>query len=272
MSTSSGGLINVFNNELFVCDLEKYTGTYILSEAGNVMDQINGLMWFANQIENNIYYSNQKDNDFLYCLNTENWAEKCVLERPCGNIVAFGADIFFLDEIKSLVYRYEPQTDKMVLFIKEKVSSFILHNGAMYYASERNLKKCCLFGGKIENLADCVPVRMTISRNQLIFADKANHFVLSCLDLVSGNLNKIEKIKTQSIVADEEYIYAANLLDNRSIVRVGILTGETIRFCGEKADKLHILQQYIYFQNQNDKNTWYKMPLAGGRSVRVIND
>jgi len=270
MNISNGALITLHRDRLYVCDLENYQGAYIFDESGDILGKIEGLMWFAAPHGAHIYYSNQKDNDYLYCLDTKSQSESCLLKRPCGNIVVFDDRLFFLDETDSLIYEFNAQKAKIVSLIKEKVYSFILYEGIFYCAFTKGLLEFDLQSGKSAILTDHIPMCLSYTSNGLVFADRSNDFALSGLKQGQNEPAKINNIKTQSIVVGDQYIYAANLLDNRSIARVDINSGEVIRFCGERADKLHIIDGYLYFQNQNDKNAWYKMPLSGGRSVRLL--
>ena len=273
MNISNGALIAKHYNRLYVCDLENYRGTYILAaEGGDIVGRIDGVMWFAATLGDRIYYSNQKDNDYLYCLDTVSLSERCLLKKPCGNITVFDDKLFFLDETDSLMYEYDPPTAKVTQLMKEKVFSFILREGIFYCAFAKGLLKLDLPGKKSAILTDHIPLCLNHTSNGLVFADRSHDFALSVLQPGQDKPREIGQIKTQSIVAGGLYIYAANLLDNRSIVRVDIDSGEAIRFCGEKADKLHMIDGYLYFQNQNDKNAWYKMPLSGGRSIRLLPD
>jgi hypothetical protein len=250
--------------------LENYKGTYILSEDGDIIDCIEGLMWFAAPHGAQIFYSNQKDNDYLYCLDTESLTESCLLQKSCGNITVFDDTLFFLDETDGLIYKFNIQNGKVHPLMKERVFAFILRAGIFYCAFAKGLLEFNFQSEKANVLTDHIPICLSYTSGRLIFADRSQDFALSGLIQGQNEPKKINLIKTQSIVADEHHIYAANLLDNRSVARVDIASGESIRFCGEKADKLHIVGEYLYFQNQNDKNAWYRMSLSGGRSIRLL--
>ena len=270
MNISNGGLITKHQNRLYVCDLENYQGTYILSDEGNTLGIIDSVMWFAAPLGGHIYYSNQKDNDYLYYLDIQSLAESRLLKRPCSYIAFFEDKLYFLDETDTMIYKFDTNTDKLTPVIKETVFSFILHGGVIYCTFAKGLLEYDLRSNRSTIRTNNVPLCLNYTPSGLIFADRSNDLALSNLNTGQKELKKLGQIKTQSIIADENYIYAANLLDNRSIVRVDIHNGEAIRFCGEKADKLHILDNYLYFQNQNDKNAWHKMPLSGGRSIRLL--
>jgi hypothetical protein len=227
-------------------------------------------MWFAAPHATKIYYSNPRDNDYLYCLDTESLTENCLLARPCGNITVFEHKLYFLDETDSLIYSFDPQTERSTAVLKEQVFSFIIHAGIIYGAFAKGLLEFNLQSRSSAILTDHIPLCLNYTNNGLVFADRSHDCFLSSLDTVKNKPVKINHIKTQSIVTGERHIYAANLLDNSSIIRVDMNSGEAIRFCGEKADKLHIIDGHLYFLNQNDKNAWYKMPLSGGRSIRLL--
>ena len=271
MNISNGGLILKHQSRLYVCDLENYQGTYILAEDSSIISTINGLMWFAAPRGNNIYYSNQKDNDYLYNLDTESLAENCLIKKPCSYIVAWAEQLFFLDETDKQIYGFDYKTGKTSPLIKEEVFSFIQNGGLLYCAGAKGLLEFDINSGRSQLLTGHIPMCLNITPKGLIFTDRSLDYSLSILYTGHSEPIKINNIKTQSIIAGKSHVYAINLPDNRSIVRVDITSGEAIRFCGEKADKLHIVDDYLYFLNQNDKNAWYKMPLSGGRSVRLLS-
>lgn len=270
MNTSNGALITKYHERFYVCDLENYQGTYILDEDGGMAGKAGGLMWFAAPHGGNVYYSNQKDNDYLYCLNTESLSETRILKRPCGFITVFADNLFFLDETDSLIYEFDLKTDKIAPAMQEKVTSFILCGGVFYCSSSKGLLEFDLRSRKSARLTEHIPLCLSHTSCGVVFADTSRDFSLSILEQKQSEPKAIGSIKTQSLVAGEDYVYAANLQDNRSIVRLSLSGSDAIRFCGEKADKLHIIDDYLYYQNQNDKNAWYKMPLSGGRSVRLL--
>jgi hypothetical protein len=270
MNISNGALVAKHRNRLYVSDLENYQGTYILAEDGNILDKTDGAMWFASPYGAAIYFSNQKDYDYLYCLDTESLQEKCLLQKPCANIALFEDKLLYLDEADSHVYRFDIQTGKTALLIKEEIFSFILYEGLLYGAYAKGLLEFDLRSGRSKLLTNHIPLCLNYIATGLVFSDRSKDCLLSGLEAGQREPQKINHIKTQSLIADENYIYAANLLDNSSIVRVDMASGETIRFCGEKADKLHIIEDHLYFLNQNDKNAWHRMPLSGGRSMRLL--
>jgi len=271
LNISNGALISKHNNNLFVCDLEKYRGTYIVSEDGSIIDIINDVMWFIAQHDNHIYYSNQKDNDYLYCLDIKTLTESCILNIPCSYITVFEDKILFLDETDSQVYEFDTKKEKAVPLIKEKIFSFVRGAEVLYCAFAKGLLEFDLRSKKSNVLTNHIPMCLNYTATGLIFADSSYDFALSRLDFGKKEPQIIGNIKTQSLVANEHQIYAANLQDNHSIVRMDASGGAPIRFCGEKADKLHIIENELYFQNHNDKNAWYKMPLSGGRNTRLLS-
>jgi hypothetical protein len=272
VNISNGALLAKGRDKLFVCDLEHYQGTYILDGAGGLTGRLDGLMWFAVAQEGCIYYSNQRDHDYLYGLDTESLSESCLLKRPCADLAWYGGQLLFTDETDSRIYKYDIQTGHAAALSQEAVFSFIEHAGILYCACAKGLLEMDLSGGDSTLLTEHIPLCLNYTSAGLVFADRSRDFCLSLLPAGQREPLPLNRVKTQSIVAGPQHIYAANLLDNRSIVRLDLKGGEAIRFCGDQADKLHIVDDQLYFLNQNDNNAWYRMPLSGGRSVRVIEN
>ena len=269
MNVSNGGLIAQLNGHLYCCDLCNYSGTRILSEDSIPVWDMKAAMWFAASDGRGIYCSNQRDYDYLTYLDGKNMTESRILKRACLNLAMLNSRLLFIDEEDSFVYEFDPEKAKCALVIKEKVHSFILVSDTIYFASESGLKSMEIRGKRTEKLNDCSPVCLNYSERRLIFADKSRDYAVCSYDTTQGKLTVLDRMPAQSMIATEEYVFVSNLSDNDAIVRININTGESIRFCGESADKLHIIGENLYFLNQNDSNAWYKLPLSGGRPTRV---
>ena len=270
MNVSNGGLIALLSDSLFICDLSKYSGTYIMPEDGCAVRNMGAVMWFAAPDGHGLYCSNQRNHDFLTYLDGKTMDEACVLERACANIFKRGGTLLFIDEEDDLVYEYDKARKRCSLVIKEEVLSFILVSDTVYFASESGLKRFDLKNRRTEKLNDCLPLSLNFVCDQLIFADRNRDCALCKFDIGKKKLVVFDDVQTQSVITTKEHIFASNLADGNSIVRVSIETGGSIRFCGESADKLHIIGKYLYFINHGDNNSWYKVSLSGGRPVLVL--
>ena len=270
MNVSNGGLIIQLNGNLYCCDLCKYSGTRVLSGDGGSGWDMKAVMWFAVSDGHGIYCSNQRDHDFLTYLDGKNMTESRLLKRACFNLAMLDDRVLFIDEEDGFVYEFDPGKAGCALMIKEKILSFILVSDTIYFASENGLKAFDIRRKRTEKLCDCSPVCLNNSEGRLIFADKSRDYAICCFDIGQDKLSVISHVPAQSMITTEEFVFASNLSDNDAIVRINILTGDSIRFCGESADKLHIIGDYLYFLNQNDNNAWYKVPLSGGRPMQVF--
>jgi len=272
MNVSNGGLIALLHGNLYVCDLSQYSGTRVLSEDGSTVWNADATMWFAAADDNGLYCSNQKDFDYLTYLDAGGMTERRVLKRPCENLIMSSGRVLLLDEEDGYIYEYDPVKDKCILVLKERVTSFILVSDTLYFAVEGWLKCFNMRSRRSEKLSGCSPVCLNYADNHLIFADKQRDYALCRFDIGQNKLETFDGIRTQSIITAGEYIFASNLDDSNSIVRIGAGGGAPIRFCGESTDKLHIIGEHLYFLNQNDNNAWYKVPLSGGRTVPLFPD
>jgi len=271
MNVSNGGLIASLLGNLYVCDLSKYGGVRVLSEDGATVWEADATMWFAAPDGGGLYCSNQKDFDYLTYLDAGNMSERRVLKRACANLVASSGGVLLLDEEDGYIYEYDPEKDKCAVVVKEMVSSFILVSDTIYFATDVGLKCFNLRSRRAERLVDCSPACLNHADGRLIFADKRQGYAMCRFDIGQNRLEAYDGIRASSIITSGEHIFASNLDDSGSIVRVGVGGGGApIRFCGESTDKLHIIGQCLYFLNQNDNNAWYKVPLTGGRPVPLF--
>jgi len=270
MNVSNGGLVAQLHDCLYVCDLSGYRGTIALPQDGSPAWETGAVMWFAASDGRGLYCSNQRDYDCLTYLSGSDRAETRLLKRACANLVMLGSKVLFLDEEDGYIYIYDPERGKSSLVAKETASSFILVSDTIYFASESGLKRFSPNDRCVEKLANCYPVCLNFAGGQLIFADGNKDYALCRYDIGRCKLTVTEGIRAQSIIATEEYIFAANLDDGNSIVRAGLAGGEPIRFCGECADKLHIIGEDLFFLNRNDRNAWYRVSVSGGRPTPVL--
>jgi len=269
MNISNGGLIAQLNGNMFYSDLSQYSGTRVLTEDDVPVCEMKAVMWFAAADVRGIYFSNQRDYDYLTYLDERSMTETRIQKRPCLNLVMCNERVLFIDEEDNFIYEYDPDKDKCSLVIKEKASSFILVSDTLYIAAENGLKSYDLRGKRIDKLSNCAPVCLNYSDGCLIFADKSRDYAVSGFDLRQEKLAILDRMPSQSMITSGEHVFVSDLSDNNSIVRINIRTGDSIRFCGESADKLHIIGEHLYFLNQNDANTWHKLPLSGGRPKPV---
>ncbi len=270
MNVSNGGLIATLNGCLYAADLENFAGTHIIDGSGQRVGGLQGIMWFAAPDDRGFYFSNQRDCDYLTYFDGGRGSETRMEERPCANLIMSSDELYLLDEENGYICAFDVRRQRSSPVVKERVSSFVLEAGMLYYASEGFLKQCDLRGRHAENLLQCEPVCLNVSQGKLIFADEAQNSVLTVWDIRQKTAAQVGHLRTQSMAADGDYVFVADMTDNGSIVRVRLSTGETLRFCGEKTDRLHIEAPFLYFLNSNDSNAWYRIPLSGGRHVRLI--
>ena len=265
MNISNGGLIAQLNGNMFYSDLSQYSGTRALNEDDAPIWNMKAVMWFAAPDGRGIYCSNQRDYDYLTYLDANNMTETRVQKRACHNLAMHDGRLLFIDEEDSQIHEYDPDKDRCSLVVKEKANSFILVTDMLYFAAENSLKSYNLRARRIDKLSNCAPICLNYTEGQLIFADKSHDYAVSAFDLRHEKLTILDRMPTQSMITSNEHVFVSDLSDNNSIVRINIRSGESIRFCGESADKLHIINDQLYFLNQNDSNTWHHLPLSGGR-------
>ena len=270
MNVSNGGLVAQLHDCLYVCDLSGYSGALAVSQDGAIAWETSAIMWFAASDGSGLYCSNQRDYDCMTYLSGRDRTETRILERACANLVMHGGNVLFLDEEDGFIYEHDPMRGKSSLFIKETATSFIVVSDMLYYASESGLKSFDLNNGRTEKLANCFPVSLNFAGGQLIFADASQDYALCRYDVGQSRVVASDGIRTQSVITTEEYIFACDLDDGNSIVRLGLAAGAPIRFCGECADKLHVIGEDLFFLNRNDRNAWYRVSVSGGRPTPVL--
>lgn len=270
MNTSNGGAVARCADFLLVADLVNYQGTYVLDGSGEVVRKLQGIMWFAAVSDNSLFFSDQRNHDFMTHVNMSTLKETCVMETPCANLICHGDRLFFINEAEKTLCECGMGHFRSSALIREKVFSFVVVEENCYYVSDRGLGCVSLAGRHAEILAECAPVSLHVCGDKLYFADRDQNFTLCVFDMYKKSLSTVPQIQTQSIAGDEDYLYVMNLFDNKSIVRLDMRSGESIRFCGDKADRLHMFDDCLIFQNQGQQNNWYRVLLLGGRSIPLL--
>ena len=84
---------------------------------------------------------------------------------------------------------------------------------------------------------------------------------------ISGeDLQKIEGSKATSINVYEDCIFYNHANDKSHIYRYSVDNEFNIKFIPERADHIHIIEDTIYYLNQDSK-LWMHVPVHGGKPL-----
>lgn len=263
----NGGLALKKEGSLFLTDLRNYSGTYVLNEETGETALAEGVFWFMNSTYDSIYYSNQAQGNRLYRMDIASQVSSQLTDRPVYGLTRSEDWLYYISETDQKLYRCLLNGKNETRITDEPVESFLVEGERIFYVTQQGIRACSVTGSGRELISDLVAVHMIKTGNKLVFADKRNRYLLTLLDLHSGETQVYEDISPSSLNTDGRYIYCANRSNENSIYRIDPESGSKIRICGEAADYLHILEDRLYFCSRQE---WYRMSLSGGQAAKVI--
>lgn len=266
-NAASGGLVLERGGKLFLSDLSRYSGTYMLDQATGETALLDGVFWFMNDAEDGIYYSDQLRGHRLCRFDTVRGVPETVSEHPCCGLVRQEDALYYIHENDRKLYRFMLRGRDTTCIADEPVDAFALRGDKVYYATAQGIRSCSASDGGREIVSDASAAGLLLVGEKLFFADKKNGYRLSALDLATGSMEAFGELVPGSLASDGRYIYCSNRRHADSIYRVDVSTGSSIRICGESADYLHVVGEHLYFCSGCE---WYKMSLSGGQPVKVI--
>ncbi|WP_051569331.1 DUF5050 domain-containing protein [Alkaliphilus transvaalensis] len=267
----NGGLALKIQSSHYFTNIGDCSGTYLVDE-GNIPKKVaDGLAWFMNFHGEYIYYSEERDNNYLYRLNVITNQEEVVLKKSCSNLILFNNYIYFIDEIDRRLYKCRSNGSELMKEVNEEVVCFTINNDSLFYATSNAIKQVYLINGNKETVVtDVEAIRLLVKEEQIILVDKNNNYYLTLYDLPSKNKHTFDGMMTTDFNVDERYIYCSNSNDGKTIYRISIEDGSSIRICGDKASNLHVIEDEIFFINEDKNNSWYKISVSGGHAKMVM--
>lgn len=270
VNLSSGGLALQSEDQLLLTDLASHSGSLLVNmQTPDRLTRLAGSLWFMNEGGQFVYGSDQLQENRLCRLDKESAELEVVLDRPVYGLIRQEDWLYYINEDDQRLYRCQLNGKHESRITDEQVLSFVMTDETIYYATAQMIRSCLLSGGKNERLKDTQAVNLLLvgEGQQLAYVDRDQKYVLTLLDLQTGETRLFEDISPVSMVAKGRYLYCANRHNNNSIYRVDLEQGSKIRICGERADYLHIVGDELYFMNNRE---WLRMSLTGGQAVRAI--
>jgi len=262
---SNGGLVTILNNKIYITDIKKFTGTYIIGSGHQ--KQLDGLFWFMNCDDSYIYYSDQKRENYLLRFNICTESTEVIVESPCYGVIFIDGCCYYINERDKKLYRYSLSERKGEVIADNNVLCFFAGGDTIFYSTDRGIYCCTLKGEMREEISDVPGVGLIALDEKIFFADKENNYILTMLDINTGEREIFEEISPISINTDGNYLYCSNRKHPNSIYRIDFRRKTCIRICGESSDYLHIIDDELYFCSNLG---WYKMPLSGGQPQKII--
>jgi hypothetical protein len=202
-------------------------------QGGIVFARVNE--WFLNSDDSFLYYSNRNDGNRLTRKENPGEEGEALLKTSCAGVVLFDDGIFYIDENDRRVYRCSTSGRGAARCSNKETTAFaVLDNGEVYINPDA--RRMCAAGEKI------------------YFADAANDFALTCIELPRGEKEVFANIKPSYLnVYGDELFYTDRMRENK-IFRLG----SRFSISSESAEYLHVIDDWLYFMA--DKN-WKRISL-----------
>jgi len=267
MSIQSTGPVFSCGGNTFITDCKNYSGTYIYDVYGNRKGKTDALMWYAVCYENTVYFSNQNCNNYLYRMNTDSGLTEKAVDVPCKNLVGYNGHILFIDEKNGGIWAYNCKTWAMYKAADIQAESFTVLGSDIYYTSKGTIGCYSLVSKTDKTVANVAAKGLNCYGNYLIFSDFKKKGALSLLNPANGQLFVVGAITTDSFAVYENYVFASNETEGKSINRIDISKGEILRIYGDAAYEICACGGFLYFQN--DQKDWCRMTVSGESFTKI---
>ncbi|MDR2711598.1 MAG: DUF5050 domain-containing protein [Clostridiales bacterium] len=200
--------------------------------------------WFLNADDDFIYYSNRNEENRIYRKREPKEEGMVLVKSPCSGLVLFDDGIYFINENDKNVYRCSTEGRGTTPHSKKETTEFaVLDDGEIYLNPAAR--------------------RLCASRGRVFFADAANDFVLTAIEVKSGEKEVYSGIKPSYINVYGDVIFYTDRMRENKIHRLDMKN----YICGESAEYLHVIDDWLYFMTGK---IWKKISLVDyGEAIEV---
>lgn len=264
----NGGLICQIDDELVIGNKVNDAGMYWLQ--GNSHQELKDIMpWFMNQDETFIYYSDELKDRSLCRMTISDGTDVVLVKEPVYLLQRYKNELFYINEKNKQIYSYNIDDRIVHNMIAQEVFDFVITQDGIYYSNERGIFIASFDGKENDKMSSHQAIRLNVDENYIVFADKEKDYVLSYMDLKTGDVKTVEGSMTSSILAVEGQIFYSNARENSHIYRYSIENDLQFKVVPERADYLHLIDNNLYYLSV-DRKIWMKAPIQGGKAVPVI--
>jgi hypothetical protein len=215
---------NISNGGLLV----KFQGQVVFARADE---------WFLNADDEFIYYSDRADKNRLY-RRSANDDRELVVNGSCSGVILTNDRIYYTNEIDMTVYSCEKDGSGSKQCSDIKATEFaVLEDGCLY----------------INPMAR----RLNVSGGIAYFADAENDFLLTTINMKSGEKESFTDVIPSCINVHSDCIYYTDRMRGNRIYRFKPGIGWLSIF-GSSSENLHVINDWLYFISDNK---WKKLSL-----------
>lgn len=266
----NGGLICKMNGDIILGEVTKASGMCILKPA-NELSENKIMPWFINsdEVENRIYYSDALKENYLCKMELSNRVEQTILTEPVYLLKRYGEQLYYINEKNRYLYSYHLQDRSISQLVSEEVSTFTINEDELWYSSSKGVMHATLGGQLKDRVSKHEAIRLVGTKEVLFFIDKEEDYKVSYIDLKTGEIQTIEGSKATSLNIYGDCVFYNHIKDKSHIYRYSIANEFNIKFIPERADYIHLIEDTMYYLNQ-DKKLWMKVSVQGGKPIALI--
>ena len=255
----NGGLVSSIQGDIIHCNLSGE-----MSIAG-----INTIPWFINYdiTRNYIYYSNSLKDNYLCKIDLTSKEETVLLKEGVYLLVYSDSKLYYINEANKNLYSYDIGSKSATRLIDEPINTFYIDGETILYSNEKGISKMNIEGGSRETLSKQVAVAISKQDDLICFIDQKDY---SINYLYEGEFKRIEDSKTMNLNIYKDCIFYSNANDKSHIYRYSVDSEFNIKFIPERAQYIHIIEETMYYFNQDTKE-WKYVSIFGGKP-QVLED
>ena len=267
----NGGLICDVNETLIVGKvLEKRGMHWIEPEGSFVQNEV--MPWFicSDEKGETIYYSDALKGNCLCKMLMHAPIGQVILEEPVYLLQSYEDHLYYLSEKNRGLYSYSLQEKQARKLIDEEITTFTVGKDAIWYGSSKGIVTCNLKGRESEKLCKNEACRIVINETQLAFVDKSNNYSVAYVKQENGEVATIPGSMATSANLYGDYVFYNHAKDKGHIHRYSMENEFDLKFIPEKADYIHIIGDYMFYLNKEQRQ-WMKVSVQGGKPKVLID-
>ncbi len=256
----NGGLVSVIQDDIIYSKLSEQS----------IIAGVNTIPWFINyDVDRDyIYYSNVLKNNYLCQINMVSREETVLLKEAVYLLVHNNGNLYYINEKNNNLYSYNIGSKKVIKLIDEPINTFYVEDETIWYSNTKGIMKMNINDGHQELFSKQKAVYICKTDDLICFINQKDY---SISYLIDGEIKQIEDSKASNINIYKDCIFYSNVNDKSHIYRYSIDSEFNIKFIPERAQYLHIIEDVMYYFNEDTKE-WKYVSIFGGKPQVLTNN
>lgn len=273
LNTANGGMVCKSENEIFVSDIERFTGIFKIS-ANGVKKIYDRAGCFLNISGDKLFFLDRGKKNGVMKYDMTFDTVSCIFEQSMWNMYLEDETLFYLDEDKDFqLFKINLNGAGKVKISGSACSAFYIDGSILFYSQEDGIYQTDISEQAKKKISDRHAAEILVYESELYFTDIDNGNKLTQLSLRSGSENVVTDFFTCSLNGTESTVFFANQTENNSIYIMKANSNQSMKFLNEHAEHIHVLEDEIIYCANKDGNSkcWNKLSIRGGRPIPLFN-